>query len=57
MLNFDLWGGIAGGGLRSTAATQSSLASGDGAAQKNATIASIASKPDQDTNVGIAIGG
>jgi len=30
--------------LRSTAATQSSHASGDGAAQKNATIASIASK-------------
>ena len=37
-------GGTQGGGLRSTAAKQSYQASGDGAAQKNATIASIASK-------------
>jgi hypothetical protein len=44
MYIMQLWGGNAGGGLRSTAAKQSSLYSGDGAAQKNATIAGIASK-------------
>ena len=40
----EVGAGLQGEGLRSTAATQSFQASGDGAAQKNATMAGIASK-------------